>query len=429
MIAVGHPRLGGRERMPFVSADDLEACVTLFERFRYATNDSNAYLATDTTGYLEPATAQMRLRALLDMYAATSDTSYLDDFVEYADSLLEMRDHLRGRCDYKLRSIEAWSFRANLDSTQTARVYETHGNAWVFGAMLEFADVVLTAGLTAYTTPATAYLAAAETGVDAVCGLTDSGAGTIWKDEATLLATMSGDTVGMGTIVPTDYPLGAGYHPGYREGWNRLLALAGCFEVLARRGSTAGQKAKFAARTTGLVTGSVAHPATGFVDALTLSTDRYYWPYHSTGYVAGSDTVDVGTSEDYAHVRNTIRCMAWFREHATVVTAFEDTDISRFQHTWWNMVQDQTGYTDSSIAPFADGTLKARDPSWVETRLCLFEPIAGYAVTSTDDLDGKMRARMAHDLVHRLTETDRYVGSFRIDLVAMLARAIAQRWS
>lgn len=69
-----------------------------------ATNDSDGSSSSGSLAWGESYV----LQAYLLMYRAHGDESYLDEFVEHADAVLENRDSVRGVTDYRGRSRPAW---------------------------------------------------------------------------------------------------------------------------------------------------------------------------------------------------------------------------------------------------------------------------------------------------------------------------------
>lgn len=91
-----------------VYAADEDNLRQLFDRLDQGVSNGDWYIGyNNETGTLAWGEARV-MRAYLCMYQVTGDIHYLDKFVKHADSVLKMRDSIRGVTDYRGLSLPAW---------------------------------------------------------------------------------------------------------------------------------------------------------------------------------------------------------------------------------------------------------------------------------------------------------------------------------
>lgn len=145
-----------------VYAADAGSLRQLFDRLDQTVSKGNWYIGyNNETGTLAWGEARV-MRAYLGMYQVTGDIYYLDKFVKHADSVLKMRDSIRGVTDYRGLSLPAWRTGDTFTKGRGYYLYAVHTGmiAYPFAG---FAKIVYSnPSLANYKSNADTYLQAAK---------------------------------------------------------------------------------------------------------------------------------------------------------------------------------------------------------------------------------------------------------------------------
>lgn len=148
-----------------VYADDADNLRQLFDRLDQEVSNGDWYIGYNNEGGTLAWGEARVIRAYLGMYQVTGDTHYLDKFVKHADSVLNMRDSVRGVTDYRSLSLPAWRAGDRYTKGRGFYVYAVHTGMIAY-PLAGFAKIVYNnPSLAEYKSKADTYLQAARDAV------------------------------------------------------------------------------------------------------------------------------------------------------------------------------------------------------------------------------------------------------------------------
>lgn len=145
-----------------VYAADAGSLRQLFDRLDRGVSNGDWYIGYNNEGGTLAWGEARVIRAYLGMYQVTGDTYYLDKFIKHADSVLNVRDSVRGVTDYRGLRLPAWRAGDRYTEGRGFYIYAVH-TGMIANPLAGFAKIVYgDPNLAKYKTNADRYLQAAK---------------------------------------------------------------------------------------------------------------------------------------------------------------------------------------------------------------------------------------------------------------------------